>query len=134
MNSTIYKNTFICASSDTAATCGEKPAKAESIAGLQYALLREKPYALTSDDLLFEIYAGRKNIADADRAREREAFFAKSQACLRASPLVKQYGWGLHHDADGRVAAYGIETEEYRELLSRPDVKVVSGMRSRRGP
>ncbi|WP_298711512.1 DUF6157 family protein [Micrococcus sp. 2A] len=34
----------------------------------------------------------------------REAFFAKSQACLRASPLGKRHGWGLHHDAEGRVA------------------------------
>lgn len=52
-----------------------------------------------------------------------------SQACLRASPLVKQFGWGLHHDEAGRVAAYGVETEEYRKLATRADLKIVTGMR-----
>lgn len=134
MKSTNYTSAFISASPDSAAGCGQEPAKPESIAGMQCALLRNKPYAFTSDDLLFEVHARRNNIGHADRERERETFFARPQACLRASPLVEQYGWGLHHDASRRVAAYGIETDEYRELLSRPDVKVLSGMRSRRGP
>jgi hypothetical protein len=45
---------------------------------------------------------------------------------------VKQYGWGLHHDKDGRVAAYGVETEEYRAFLSNSGLKIVPGMRNRR--
>ena len=99
---------------------------------MQYALLRERPYTLTSDDLLFEVHARRNNIADSERQDAREAFFSKPQACLRASPLVKQYGWGLHHDGDGRVAAYGVGTDAYEELLRRSDLKVVAGMRSRK--
>ena len=133
MKTTNYRSTFISASPDSVAKRGEEPAKAESIAGMQYALLRDKPYSFTSDDLLFEVFALRHNIADIDRVRERGAFFAKSQACLRMSPLVKHYGWGLHHDENSQLAAYGVETDEYRQLLSRPDVKVVAGIRSRRG-
>ena len=68
----------------------------------------------------------------ADRDEARAAFFARPKACLRASPLVKQYGWGLHHDAHGRVAAYGVETAAYRKFLTRTDVGVVAGMRGRK--
>ena len=132
MTSTNYTRAFISASPDSAAIRGEEPRKAESVAGMQYALLRGEPYRFTSDDLLFEIHARRNDISETDRAQEREAFFAKPQACLRASPLVKQYGWGLHHDENGMVAAYGVETDEYRGLVSRPDIKVVAGMRSRK--
>ena len=86
----------------------------------------------TSDDLLFEVHALRQGIAAKDRKPAREAFFAKPQACLRASPLVKQFGWGLHHDADAKVAAYGVDSEAYRELSARADLKIVAGMRSKR--
>lgn len=129
---TNYTHTFIAASPDSRATRSEEPAKAESIAGIEYGLLRDTPYKFTSDDLLFEVHARRNGIADSERARAREAFFTKSHACLRASPLVKRYGWGLHHDGRGKVAAYGIETDDYRKLGSRSDLKIVAGLRSRR--
>lgn len=76
---------------------------------------------MISDELLFEVHARRKGVPAPDRAAEREVFFAKAQACLRASPLVKQYGWGLHHDAEGKVAAYGVGRAEYDELSRRSD-------------
>jgi Family of unknown function (DUF6157) len=94
--------------------------------------LLSSPYTFSSDDLLFEVHVQRNGIAAADRERERAAFFAKAQACLRASPLVKQYGWGLHHDKNGKVAAYAMETEAYRTLCERPDIKCVPGIKSRR--
>jgi hypothetical protein len=130
--STNYVNTFITASADTMATKGTEPTRAGSIAQIQYSLLAAKPYHYTSDDLLFEVHAIRKGIARKDRPQARAAFFARSQACLRASPLVKQFGWGLHHDGNARVAAYGVETADYRELSKRAGVKVVPGMRSSR--
>jgi hypothetical protein len=129
---TNYLNTFITASPDSRATHGTEPARAESVASIQYVLLRDAPYAFTSDDLLFEVYARRNNVDASSRDREREAFFRKSHACLRASPLVKQYGWGLHHDENGRVAIHGAETDEYRTLASRSDLKIVAGIRSRK--
>lgn len=134
MKTTNYLDTFIAVAADCPASAGDTPAKAGTIAALQLELLRAQPYALTSDDLLFEVHARRSGIADADRASARAAFFARPQACLRASPLVKTHGWGLHHDKHGRVAAYAVETEAYRSLAGRADLKQVCGMRNARGP
>lgn len=127
---TNYADTFIVVSPDTAAKEGVTPPKPDSVAGLQYALIASKPYGYTSDQVLFEVYARRNGVARADRAEAREAFFAKPKACLRASPLVKQFGWGIHHDEKGRIAAYGVETAAYRKFASRNDLKVVAGMRT----
>lgn len=126
---TNYLDTFITASPDSKVEHGTPPAKPDTIAGLQYAMLAARPYELTSDELLFAVEAERKGLTEADRP----AFLAKSHACLRASPLVKQYGFGLHHDADGRVALYGRETDAYRNLSQRSDLKVIAGIRSARG-
>ncbi|MEI7025361.1 DUF6157 family protein [Paenibacillus sp. y28] len=38
-------------------------------------------------------------------------FFSKPKACLRTSPLVKKYGWGLGFDAAGKIALLGADTE-----------------------
>jgi hypothetical protein len=132
LKSTNYHNAFITVSADCTATAGIEPASGSSVAGLQYALLRGEPYSFTSDDLLFEVFARRNGIEGHKRENARTAFFSKPQACLRASPLVKQHGWGLHHDERGRVAIYGIETDVYQELAARNDLKLVPGMRNRR--
>ncbi|MEO9339870.1 DUF6157 family protein [Mesorhizobium sp. SB112] len=129
---TNYTNGFILVSPDSTAKSGQEPAKAGSVGAIQYAMLRDAPYKLTSDDLLFLTHAKRADIAEADWPAARQEFFSKPKACLRASPLVKQFGWGLHHDENSRVALYGVETEEYRGFAGRKDLKVVNGMRSSR--
>lgn len=129
---TNYVETFITVSPDSRVETALVPAKAGSIAQLQHQLLAAQPYRFTSDELLFEVHAIRNGIAPGDRERARAAFFTRPQACLRASPLVKQFGWGLHHDAESRVAAYGIETDAYRELGTRKGLRIVAGMRSYR--
>lgn len=128
---TNYTSAFIAVAPDSDAISGTKP-KPGTVAALQLALLRGSPYGFTSDDLLFEVHARRAGIADADRVNERELFFAKSRACLRASPLGKTYGWGLHHDAHGRVAAYGVGSEDYDRLASDAGLKRTQAMRSKR--
>lgn len=133
MGTTNYFDTFITVSGDCPAEGGLTPTKAGGVAQLQHQLLSDAPYSLTSDDLLFEVHARRRGIAEADRGAARAAFFAKPQACLRASPLVKRYGWGIHHDREGRVALYGVESSEYAAFCERDDLKVVAGIRSRRG-
>jgi hypothetical protein len=67
MKSTNYFDTFIVVSGDCLTTVGTKPVKETSVAGLQYWLLRDRPYFLTSDDLLFEVHVLRNAIAEADR-------------------------------------------------------------------
>ena len=96
------------------------------MARLQYEMLVDAPYVHTSDDVVHVSQGQRRGIS-------REEFFAKGQPCLRTSPLVKTYGWGVHHDADGRVALYPVESSAYRELASREDLKQLQGMRSSRG-
>ncbi len=123
-HSTNYTNTFILVAPDCPVDCGTLPPNPESVAGLQHALLSQQPYALTSDELLFEVYRQRHPEAT------REAFFSKSQACLRASPLAKQYGWGLHHDEQSKVALYSVGSQPYEELRERCVTK--SAMRNRR--
>lgn len=128
---TNYTEAFIAVSPDCPAAAGVQP-KPGTIAALQLALLREKPYGYTSDDLLFEVYARRNDVPDAERTAERRAFFAKPRACLRASPLVRSHGWGLHHDAHSRVAAHAIETDAYGRLTAASGLKQTCGMRSKR--
>jgi len=125
MHSTNYRDTLITVSADCPVPGGTIPEKPGTIAAVQHALLAE-PYALTSDDLLFETYRARGG------DKSREEFFAKPQACLRASPLVKQFGWGLHHDGDGRVALVDPQGAAYRRLLDDTAVKKTPGMRSKR--
>lgn len=130
--STNYVSTFIIVSPDTTATVGTVPPKPDSIAGRQYALLAKSPYRYTSDELLFEVHVERQGRAEEDREHAWDAFFSKPQACLRASPLVKQYGWGIHHDPDSRIALCGMETDHYKAFTEGGEVEVRSGMRSRR--
>lgn len=130
MSTTNYADTFIAVSPDSVATVGNTSPKPGSIAAIQLALLQAKPYGLTSDDLLFEVHACRAGIAKADRAEGRAAFFVKSRACLRASPLVKKHGWGIHHDAESRVAVVAVESDAYAKLRGRNDLKQTVGMRS----
>jgi hypothetical protein len=118
MGTTNYHGTFIAVAEDCRATAGTvPPAGAKpTVASLTYDLISAAPYALTSDDVLFTVHAIRHGIAEDERAAAREVFFARPQPCLRSSPLSKTYGWGIHSDAQGRVALVGRETERYREL------------------
>lgn len=135
MGTTNYSDTFIRVAEDCPVSEAEAPRpgpKGPTIASLQYELISERPYELTSDDVLFEVHAARQAIPAAERAEAREAFFAKSQACLRSSPLGKRYGWGVHHDADGRVALVAVESERYGSLAADPAIAQTRAMRSRR--
>ncbi len=129
-HTTIYQNTFITIAPDSRATTGLVPEKPHSIAGRQYALLVDNPYRLTSDDLLFAVHAAKNELPD--NAQTRAEFFAKPKACLRASPLPKLFGWGIHHDAKGRVAMHAVGSAEYERLRQDKAIKVTPAMRSKR--
>jgi hypothetical protein len=134
-HTTNYVNTFIAVAEDSAAVRGTVPPVNEaspSVAARTWRLIAGRPYAYTSDDVVFTVWADRKDIPERDRAAAREAFFGKGQPCLRASDLGRKYGWGIHHDEQGRVAVVGIETAEYQALHDDPALKTVRAMRSRR--
>lgn len=132
MHTTNYRDTLILPSPDCGADSAVAPGKPGSIAALQHDRLAAQPYGLTSDELLFGVHADRQAIAQTDRAAAREAYFSKGQACLRASPLVKTFGWALHHDADGRVALVDPASAHFAELLDREGITKLAGMRSKR--
>lgn len=138
MGSTNYTNTFIQVADDCPVQAAEPPpapadGKTPSVAALQFDLIAEHPYAHTSDDVLFDVRATRQSIPEAERAAARDEYFSKGQACLRASPLGKRYGWGIHHDEQSRVALVPLGSDEYRTLAADPAVTQVKAMRSKRG-
>jgi hypothetical protein len=131
---TNYIDTFIAVAPDCRAVAGEAPpATAKpTVATLQFELIAEHPYELTSDDVVFAVHATRHEIPDAELDAERERFFARGQPCLRASPLGKRYGWGTHHDEAGRVALYALGTADYERLQNDPALTQKAAMRSSR--
>lgn len=135
VHTTNYQNTLIIPADDTKAVSAVMPPLKEekkTIANLQFDMIYNEPYKYTSDEVLFEIYMLRKSPEHDPVAEERKAFFSKGQACLRTSALAKQYGWGIHHDAEGRVALVAMESEDFKELVNDPEVKKVKAMKTSR--
>lgn len=133
-HTTNYQNTFLGVASDTKAVRGIKPpCKAKkTIAEYQYELIAMQPYRYTSDEVLFLVYAERNGLGKEEYPAAREKFFSRGQACLRTSPLTKTYGFGIHFNAEGKIAAYGMETPEYEKYSSDPGLKQVEAVRSSR--
>jgi hypothetical protein len=120
-HTTNYFNTFIEIAEDCNADKGEMPplkGDKKSVANLQFDMLYENPYKYTSDDVLFGAFAIRKEFDKREIDEQREHYFSKGQPCFRASPLTKIYGWGIHSNEEGKIAMYGVETEEYQKYLS----------------
>lgn len=135
MHSTNYFNTFIQVAEDCPVIAAEVPpirGEKKSIANLQYEMLSENPYQYSSDEVIFTIYAIRKDITESEMEVEREKFFSKGQPCLRSSPLTKRYGWGVHSNDEGKVAIYGAETEAYEQFAQNDSISQTRAMRSKR--
>lgn len=129
-----YYSTFIQVAPDSKVAEGTVPVARggkRTVALIQYELLTADPYRFTQAELLFETLVQQKGIPESERAAAWEAFWAKPQACIRASPLPKQFGWGVHFNAEGRVALFGVESEEYRRF-SQSDLTQLKAMRSSR--
>lgn len=128
-----YVDTFIEVAEDCKTSFGtEPPSKSDkkTIANMQYALIAKNPYKYSSDDVLFQVYADKNDLTEAEYKQAREQFFSKGQPCFRASPLTKTYGFGIHCDSKGKMSLYGRETEEYQRFLNDEKLKKVKAMRS----
>jgi Family of unknown function (DUF6157) len=137
MSGANYYSTFIAVADDCSAVVGvEPPVKAKpTVARLQFEMVMESPYAFTSEDVIFAASGAGQAVADLPikaRSEEQAAFFAKPQACLRASPLPKQYGWGVYSDAEGRVALVAVASTEYQRFANDPNTKQLKALRSKR--
>lgn len=136
VHTTNYENTFIAIADDSPVTHGENPpmkGDAKSVAHMQFEMLANNPpYTFTSDDVLFQVFADRKDLTESERPEARKEFFSKGQPCFRASPLTKRYGWGIHNDKDGKMALVASDSPQYQEWLESDEVKVVKAMKSSR--
>ncbi len=134
-----YTNTFIAVAEDCRATTGEVPpprGSGPTVAGVQHAMLAGAPGRWTQEDVLIASapgVRGRTDIAPDELARLTTEYFAEPRACLRASPLGKTYGWGLHYDAGGRITLHAVGSESYARLAADPELVQLRAMRSKRG-
>ena len=134
-HTTNYYDTFIVISDDCPVVNGEVPpvkGDARTAANIQFDLIVKNPYKYTSDDVLFQVFADKNDLTEAEYEEARKQFFSKGQACLRASPLTKRYGWGLHSNHEGKVAIYASDSPEYEKFVNDKNLKVVKAMKSSR--
>lgn len=134
-HTTNYYNTLIRVAPDTRKESAEvPPVKGDklSVANIQYDMISSRPYQLTSDDVLFNTYALRNELAGSELKAAREKFFSKGQPCLRTSPLTKTYGWGIYCNKEGKVALVAMESEAYEKLANDSSVNHVDAMRSKK--
>jgi len=135
-HTTNYYNTFIEVAPDyTKSESLVPPIKGDkqTVANIQFDMIRSQPYTFTSDDVIFNTFAVKNDIANSELVSEREKFFSKGQPCMRASPLTKSYGWGVHCNIDGKLALIGMETEAYEQFVNDDTLGHVKAMRSKRG-
>lgn len=132
-HTTNYVNTFIQVADDCPAMQGEFPplkGESKSVANIQFDIIKNNPYQYTSDEVVFAVYAEKNDISDGERKAAWDMFFSKGQPCLRASPLTKRYGWGIHYNAEGKMAIYGADSPEYARFSADKNLKVIKAMRT----
>ncbi|ASS95323.1 DUF6157 family protein [Peribacillus simplex] len=130
-----YKNTLITISEDSKVTSGKVPIirnEKHTIAYIEHDLINNNPYKFTQDDVQFKTYMIKNQIEEKNADELREQFFSKPKACFRASPLVKNHGWGIHYNNQGKIAIYDAKSEMYNQLLNQVDITKLKGMRSKR--
>ncbi len=134
MHSTNYTNAFIEVAEDCKNEVARIPPdkQEKTVARMQYEMIHDNPYRYTSDEVLFAIYAERNGIDLSEQDEKRAEFFSKGQACLRASPLAKRYGWGIHYNSEGRIALYARESDDYAQLKNDTTLKHLKAMKSSR--
>lgn len=130
-----YLSTFIAVAEDCRAVGGEPPPAKATVAATQYAMLAGRPGHWTQEDVLLASspgVRGRDDLSDEELDRLRAEYFAEPRACLRASPLPKTFGWGLHYDAEGRITLHAVDSSDYRRLSADPTLTQLRAMRSKR--
>jgi hypothetical protein len=130
-----YYDTLIEVADDCPATEAHVPearSGKKTKAMVEYELLAKHAYTYTEEDIAFEVYAAIHEIPRAIRATEREKFLSNGHPHLRVSPLAKRYGWGIHNNAEGKIALVALESPEYRQLLNDPRTTKIKAFRSSR--
>ena len=135
IHTTNYTNTFIEVAEDCPVQEAQIPpikGDNKSIANLQYEMVFNNPYRHTSDDVLFHCHAVKNKLTEEELENARRIYFSKGQACFRASPLTKRYGFGVHHNETGKMAIYPVESDEYAKFEADPAITHIKAMRSKK--
>jgi hypothetical protein len=130
-----YYDTLIEVAEDCPATQAQVPqarGAKRTKAVVEYELLVGRPYKYSEEDIAFETYAVLHDIPKAIWHTEREKFLSKGHPHLRVSPLAKRYGWGIHNNAQGKIALIAIESPEYMKLVNDPGTTKIKAFRSKR--
>ncbi|HTE23697.1 DUF6157 family protein [Flavitalea sp.] len=133
MHTTNYTNTFIAVADDCPVSSAEIPVMKvdkPTAATLQFEMIKKNPYRYDSDSVIFHVYASKNDLTKSELKDEREKFFSKGQPCLRASPLTKRYGWGVHSNEEGKVAIFAVDSKEYKKFLNDKSLNQIKAMRS----
>lgn len=133
VHTTNYQNAFIEVAEDCPATSGEMPPVKDdkrTVANIHFDILYEHPYEFTSDDVIFQAFATKQGLKKSELKAAREQFFSKGQPCMRTSPLTKRYGWGVHNDAEGKIAIYPLDSKEYKKFASDKKLEHTRAMRT----
>ena len=102
-----YHDTLIEVADDCPATEAQVPharGAKKTKAVVEYELLIKHPYTYNEEGIAFEVHAALHHIPRAIWPTERKKFLSKGHPHLRVSPLAKRYGWGIHNNADGKIA------------------------------
>jgi uncharacterized protein DUF6157 len=130
-----YYDTLIEVADDCPATEGQVPQTRggkKTKAAVEYEMLVKHPYKYTGEDIAFETYAVLHDIPKASRPKERKKFLSKGHPHLRVSALAKRHGWGIHNNAEGKVALIAVESSEYKQLMDDPRTTKIKAFRSTR--
>ena len=135
IHTTNYRNAFIQVAEDCPADRAQIPplkGTEKSVANIQFELISQNPYTYDSDDIIFQCFALKKDLTESEMEEARKVFFSKGQPCLRCSPLTKRYGFGVHSNAEGKVAIYARESKEYDSFSKDKSLQIVKAMRSKK--
>jgi hypothetical protein len=130
-----YYDTLIEVAEDCPAAEGRVPQARggkKTKAVVEYELLVEHPYTYTEEDIAFEVYAVLHDIPKSSRPKERAEFLSKGHPHLRVSALAKRYGWGIHNNAEGKIALVAVQSAAYKRLIDDPHTAKVKAFRSTR--
>lgn len=134
-----YLNTFIKVSDDCPVNHSEIPVSKgdkKPMHLLQYELLTGHPYTYGHEELIYEVFIRQKAISDAilksDSEKIKKELFSKGHPCLRASALIKRYGFGAHYNDKGKIAIYPMESNEYSNFVKDESIISLRGMKTKR--
>lgn len=134
-----YIDTFIKVSDDCPVVESEIPVlktEKKPMHLIQYELLKNNPYKYGHEDLIYEVFVRQKEISKeairTDSEKIKKELFSKGHPCLRASALIKRYGFGAHYNEKGKIAIYPMESKDYHSFVNNKSLKILNGMKTKK--